>query len=300
MCMTLRKACGDRNSALRPGRLLAIAFAAASLGGCTVEPLRDTEPLLKRPHMSAGSVVLDAFVARFPSADPKLNGPAWREIDELRLPAAVRRRLLANGFRVGVLTGQLPDELTELLSLADTGTLPGEVHTLQAAELAKPPRVVRGHFQLAPGMRKELPLGPTRDELPVLLGDAAGGSSGETYRDAQTLLAVRSHPLPDGRVRLDITPEIAHGQWTRRWDMDEQGVFHVGGGRTSRVFEHLRFEVVLAPGHTLVMSTAPSRQASVGGEFFSEPSGDQMLLLVRLSQTQHDGALTSSADQKGE
>jgi len=194
---------------------------------------------------------------------------------------------------------QLPSELSELLDLAGQTALPGEIHQVKVTDLAHRPTVMRGHFQLRAGARKELALGQHHDELPVLLRDATGHVSGKTYRQAQPIFAVKAHPLADGRVRLELVPEISHGNYRQRWAMDSQGVLRLDPGHESRALDDLKLEATLSPGHMLVLSTMPSRQGSLGCHFFSETSDQgtqQTLLLVRLSQTQHDGEFDRQVD----
>ncbi|HLA84475.1 MAG TPA: hypothetical protein VJL29_06755, partial [Thermoguttaceae bacterium] len=124
--------------------------------GCAAPLMRHAEPLLRQPRMSPDSVVLDVFLLKCPFGDPELNGPAWSQIDEQPFPADLRRHLLANGFRAGVLTGRLPDELATRLEVADDQPLPGETTPLKLDQLAEEPAVLRGHFQLRAGARKEL------------------------------------------------------------------------------------------------------------------------------------------------
>ena len=148
---------------------LAVCLMLFIVKGCTPLPKPDVESLLKQPPMSPDSVVLDVFFVRFPFGDPEINGPAWREIDEQHFSADCRRRLLSNGFRAGVLAGQLPSELSALLDLAGQQALPGEIHQVKATDLVNRPTVMRGHFQLRAGAQKEFALGQHHDELPVLL-----------------------------------------------------------------------------------------------------------------------------------
>ena len=51
---------------------------------------------------------MEIIWARFPANDPVLDDAAWREIDETQIEPAVRRELLNNGLRAGVIGGSLP------------------------------------------------------------------------------------------------------------------------------------------------------------------------------------------------
>ena len=69
--------------------------------------------------MSPDSVVLEMFFVRFPFGDPAVNEKLWEEIDEQQFPPELRERLARNGFRAGLVSGQMPDELSKLMQLSD-------------------------------------------------------------------------------------------------------------------------------------------------------------------------------------
>jgi hypothetical protein len=242
---------------------------------------------------------LDVFFVRFPFGQPEINGPAWQGVDEQHFSADCRRRLLSNGFRAGILAGQLPSELSELLELAGQQKFPGEIHNLQANNLAHQPKVMRGHFQLRAGAQKEFALGQYHEQLPILLCDSSGKVSGKTYSQVRPMFVAKAHPLADGRVRLELVPKITHGKYSQRWATDTQGALRLDPGHESITFDDMKLEATLSPGHMLLLSTIPSRQGSLGSHFFSETHNgttQQTLLLVRLTQTQHDGEFDRQVD----
>ena len=62
-------------------------------------------------------------------------------------------------------------------------------------------------------------------------------------------------------------------------------------GRSREVFDRLAAQATLAPGEMLVFSSLPEREGSLGHYFFTEEHSGQLeqkLLVIRLSQTQHD------------
>ncbi|NLE36813.1 MAG: hypothetical protein GX621_02180 [Pirellulaceae bacterium] len=282
----------------RAATVLVCLLLTVGLSGCSPIDLvhRPGQSLLRQPRMASDSVVLDIFVVRFPFGDPAINGPAWREIDEQHPPIEYRRRFLANGFRAGVLAGQVPTELSQLLNASGNQLLPGEMSQLTAEELVKGPTVLRGHFQLRSGVAKELVVVEDADDLPIAIHDAKGDRSEQTYCRPEFLFAVRAEPISDGRVRLELVPEIHHGNYSQRWTTDEQGVLRLNPGRDTSSFDDMKIEAVLSAGQMLVLSTMPSCPGSLGHHFFSEPSGNQKLILVRLSQTQHDGEFDQKAN----
>ncbi len=101
---------------------------------------------------------------------------------------------------------------------------------------------------------------------------------------------MKSFPQPDGRVRLELVPELHHDQPRQRW-VGNQGMFHLDASRPKRVFDDMTMSADLAPGAMLVLSSLPNRPGSLGHHFFTENGErlEQKLLIVRLSQTQHDG-----------
>ena len=105
------------------------------------------------------------------------------------------------------------------------------------------------------------------------------------------LFAVKAFPESDGRVRLELVPEVQYGRARQRWVGDNQGMLRFEPSRERRVFERMAFDAILSPGHMLVMSSLPTRPGSVGHHFLTEcgtGNEEQKLLIVRLSQTQHD------------
>ena len=76
--------------------------------------------------MSPDSVVLEIFFIRFPFGDTAVNEKLWEEIDEQQFSPELRERLARNGFRVGLISGQIPIELSKLLELSDKPIPTGE------------------------------------------------------------------------------------------------------------------------------------------------------------------------------
>ena len=268
--------------------LLLPVLLALAPAGCTNPAVEGSSPLAPA-QMSPDSCVLEISFVRFPFGDPEVNDQLWREIDEQHFPADVRRRLARNGFRLGLLHGQVPDTLAELLELEDTPQPPTAANEVDVAALASASPPVRRHLQIRAGGRKEIIASGLYDELPVLIAEP-GRLGGQTYRQAQALLAVKTYPQADGQVRVELVPELHHGEPRQRW-VGQQGMWRLEAGKARRVFEEMGFSATLAPGSMLVLSSLPSRPGSLGHHFFTEDTGqlEQKLLLLRLAQTQHDG-----------
>jgi len=264
-------------------------FCAAACSGCRhlAEPVGKSP--LKPAHMSADSVALEVFFARFPFGEAEPNGPLWADVDEMHLPAEVRQRLARNGFRVGLVGGQVPTSLVKLMELKDKPAPRPRSLENRVVDLEHEPRVVRRYMELRPGVRTDVVASDIHDELSVLLCGPAG-VEGETFRSAQAVLVVRAFPERDGRVRIKIVPEIQHGESKLRY-VGSQGALRIEPGRAKRAFDDLAVEAVLAPGHMLILSTLLDRAGSLGHRFFTQNTDghvEQKLLVIRLAQTQHD------------
>jgi hypothetical protein len=274
-------------------RLLLSAFAL-SIAGCAwiaPQPRHLDATILKPAQMAPGSVVLDVFSIRLPAGDPDLGSRVWEEVDEQHFPVEVRRQLEKNGFRAGILAGQIPPSLSRLLDLKGKPSAAGEVQQVKIADLVTTARVSSQHMQTHAGQRYEIAASGVIEKMPVLVSES-GETRGLTYEEAQGIFALHVDPQADGRVQLELVPEIHHGQNRQHW-VGDQAIFRLETGRPKRAFEELKLAAVLSPGAMLLLGSQPNRQGSLGHYFFLENNGrddrlDQKLILVRLCQTQHD------------
>jgi hypothetical protein len=112
-------------------------------------------------------------------------------------------------------------------------------------------------------------------------------------------------PGGDGRTRLQLTPEVEHGELKNRW-VPVDGALMNQVGKSRQVYDQLRLELQLAAGQTLVLGAMPE-PGGLGQHFFTlhDPTPRRTLLLVRVAQTQQDDLfqknelrqeLTSQAD----
>lgn len=273
---------------MRPlsGRTRWLLLAVLALAGCT-GPLKKGGAMLKPPQMSPDAVVLDVFFVRFPFGDEEVNEQLWQEVDEQHFPAEVRKRLAQNGFRVGLVGGQIPISLSKLLELKDKPAPTGGPGEIALADLGAEPRVERRHMPLRAGVRGQIVASEVYGQLPVLIS-APGELCGQTYSQAQGMLAVTARPLSDGQVRLEVVPELDHDQPRQRW-VGDQGMLRLDMSRPKRVFDDLGISGTLPPGAMLLISSLPSRPGSLGHHFFTanKDHPEQKLLVIRLAQTQH-------------
>jgi hypothetical protein len=280
----------DRN--LRQAVLLSIvAFVVASAAlGCHWGPQNAPkgESLLKPVGLAEDGVQLEIISVHFSQHDDELNGSMWKEIDEQQLPTAARRALAENGFRVGMVNGQLPPALMRLLTEAEKK--PATI-TEAAARLEQTSPVSRQQMQLHSGWKGEIIASNIYPEVPLFTTEQ-GSVSGHTYRQAQGILAAKTKALGDQRVTVCLTPELQYGQEQQTW-VSEDGRLMPQSGKPKHVFEHLAFDTTLATNQMLVLTALPERGGTLGHYFFTEPQGAsddarQKLIVIRLAKTRYD------------
>jgi hypothetical protein len=282
----------------RATMLTAIALAAAlEVAGCHWAPssVPHGESLLKPVDLADDGVKLEIISVRCSPHDDELNGSMWNEIDEQQLALPVRRALAENGFRAGVVSGQLPPALAKVLAEAEKQ--PASV-TEAAARLEQTSPVSRQQMQLHSGWRGEIIASNIYPELPLFTSEQ-GDLSGRTYRQAQGILAAKAKALGDRRVSLHLVPELRYGQEQQSW-ISEDGRLLPQAGKPKHVFERLAFDTTLAADQMLVLTTLPERGGTLGHYFFTEPqsAADQVrqkLIVIRLAQARYDDLFTSTA-----
>ena len=281
--------------------MLVLVAGLTTASSCS--PLRpEGKSLLGRLQAPPDSVALEIFFIRVPFGQPGANQTLWQQVDEQQLPTDLRRRLAENGFRAGLISSQPPEVLSKLMELKDKpAPSPDKVSRLKIAEMDQEPRVVRRFLQLRSGKRSEIVASDVYDELPVLTREP-GGVCGRTYPKAQGLLALQALPEADGRVRLDLVPEVHYGETRQRYVGDGAALL-LEAGRARKVFDELTITAVLPPGHMLLISSLDTRPGSLAHQFFTCKSNgrlEQKLLLIRLAQAQPDALFDSGKELAGD
>lgn len=263
------------------------AFGGAGLCGCAqwVEPKQDVARL-PRAQMFPDSVGLEVAFVRLPVSDIATYDSIWAEADEQHFSADSRRELVANGMRVGLLNSQLPIALRQLL---DTETNPLEERSEDVATSDGDTNRANRRFQCRAGRPAKICVSRTYPTLSALVVED-GDLHGSQLTKALCLLRLKPYPQGDGRVRLDITPEVEHGELKQSWVGGEAGSLMQRSSRDRLVLDKLKFVGTLAPGQVLLVSTLTNPKG-LGAQFFTETAGgtvERTLLAIRLSQTQYD------------
>lgn len=269
---------------------LVLATVAA---GCARMP--KSSSLLDAPA-AADHVALELFFVSMPPGDSAVSQGLWSSVDEQAIDLSVRRRLAANGFVVGRVGGQLPTAVTDLLQVSDdapmqpvdqptviVGTKAPVVHRklIDVYQIDTPNRIV------VTGERER------HAKLVVLYRDEEEGGAvrGQTLPNARGSFLTKVLPQPDGRVKLDIVPEIEYGEPRRDFAPGEGGALTMLVAPPRQTYDGLRLAVSLLPGEMLVFGCRSDRPGSLGQQFLTERQSDalnQVVVLMRVLQGKSD------------
>jgi hypothetical protein len=268
---------------------LAICLAACA-SGCTFidrHAAAESRTPLGKTSPSPDSVTLEIFFARAAMGDPALNGGLWNEIDEQRLPAEFRRKLAENGFRAGVVGSHVPDDLARILTLSDKPTV--KTDEPEPIKLDEEPNVTLRRLQARAGKRNEVLCSGMYEELPFLARDERQ-LRGRTFLQADGRFALKVFPETSNQVRIELTPELHHGEQQPRW-VGSDGVLRLDAGKPREIFDELCSRITLAPGEMLVMTCLANRPGSLGHYFFTQATSERMsqkLLVLRVVDAGED------------
>jgi hypothetical protein len=286
----------------------ALALALMAPSGCLFDHRARAEKstLLKRPRLAPHSVVMEVFAVHFRRDDHELYRAIWQEVDEQTLPPDIRRRLGENGFRAGVVAGHLPQSVQRILELHSRPTPEQDPEAAQVNVVTFDgrPTVRIQQMQLPARRRGEIAASSVHPfAAPLIYED--GQLRGETFEQCQGMIALKAIPDNDGRVRLEVVPELHYGEPQRRFTSSE-GVLNLETGRPRKTFANLTHELTLASGDLYVLGSSHAKQGSLGDYFFTADSGNpssgtspesassggtshSKLVFVRLAYTQNDG-----------
>jgi hypothetical protein len=293
----------------RPARLASLTLARLVLagwlvlaagGGCAKLPSHAKRPIGgARPP---GGVALELFFVRYRAGDASVNTPLWSSVDDQQLPVDLRRRLAANGFLAGTLAAQPPPVIERLLNLDEHAAVSD---TPPVIDPSRPSKVKHRLLEIyrreassqivLKGDKEPLP------ELTVLYSDEQA-VRGRTFENAKGVFVTKVEPQPDGRVTLQLTPEIEYGE-ARQKMSPRDGGYTMSFVAPHKTFDDLRLSVTLSPGEMLVVGCRDDRLASLGYQLFTQrddESLDQVLLLVRLAHAGSSELFADGVPESGE
>lgn len=262
-------------------RSLLVGLLIGVLAGCsTSRPERTTSWMQQLNGPSGSDVVhLDVALLEVPLSDVYVSEGLWEVADEQVVPMESKAMLEDNGFRVGQIGGLPPVGLQERLT--------------SERSCVNPRRL-----QLRSGKATTLALGPTAGRLQFQLRQD-GEETPMALEQAQSSLAVVPSLTREGRVRLQFTPQVKHGETSLNfkpasdrsgWTLQEQ--------RPEETFAALRWEVTLSPNEYIVVGAA-DHPTSLGHQSFIRPNERvpvQRLLVIRAGRLSAATASTLAAE----
>lgn len=266
--------------ALLPGLLPAL------LVGCiTSEPARTTSWLkgLKTFQGPVGGdvVIMDVALVEQPIGDHYINQELWGIADEQVIAIERKPQLEDNGLRIGQMGGIPPAGLQALL--------------LSERSCANPRRI-----QLRAGHPTTLKLGPTLTQCQFQVHED-GRQRNVALEQAQCTLQVTPTLTPNGRTRLQFTPQVQYGEKSRlpKAVVDPAGVstWVIQEEQPAETFSQLSWEVTLEPNEYVIIGARYDRPDTLGSQCFickEPPAPAQRLLVIRTSRMRNDVATSNS------
>lgn len=266
-------------------QLAVTSLAVATWCGCAPFQTPDDVPgrILPPPRLPPDSVILEIGYAQLPLTDTADFEEVWKMADEQSLALELRQELTRNGLRCGVLGKNIPEKIRALM---DKKGLDQRSEDLETGDVEINRQTRR--LQCRAARRAKILCSKRYEELSLLTRDS-GAVRGEHLEQAQCLIALKPYPLGDGRVRLDLLPEVEHGELKQGW-VGGEGTLMQQISRKKITFDTLRLSLSIAPGQMIAISAADPPKG-LGEHFFVESIGGtpvRWLLFVRLALTQQD------------
>jgi hypothetical protein len=271
---------------------LALLSLAAS---CSLLEVDEKQPDAARKGLAKvladDRIAVEVFFVHVSPEDQSRIDDAWTLVDEQTLPLPVRQELAQHGFRVGVVGSQLPPAIDEIVrTQGSTATASQAQADISEAQ----PIVSRQELRLRPGKRGEIVPSPVHEKLTVMTWKDQE-LTGRTYESVQGKFRVHCQPQGDGRVRVELTPELHHGKPKRQWVGDD-GVWRLDTGQERVILDHLRITATVSPTEHLLIAAREQPLRSLGRDFLSSTNSGkavQKLLVVRLVQSEYDDTLAT-------
>jgi len=239
---------------------------------------------LKSVETAPESVTLEIFQVRIPVHDQVLTEELWSTVDEQRLDVELRRELVRNGFRAGVLSGTVPDVLARHLNLQSE--MPEVTSEQLITDLTADPKVFRRVIQL--NRRKATTIQATElQQKMFVMTKGEEGLKARNYDQVQAMYSLRAEAVAGQQVLVRLTPELQHGALLNRHTASTRGIFLMTPSREREIFDQLEVSTELAAGELLLVSCLSDVPSSLGQAFHAidrEGPAEHKLLLVRLLQ----------------
>jgi hypothetical protein len=265
--------------------VLSVCLLAGMASGCALlergsNSSEDREAkansLLKMPSPSVDAIQLDVLFVERPVGDPTLGNALWSRLDRVStLPASTLASLERNGFRFGVAPSDPPRTLQAALGMT------GEMVPRDESQ-AYGPSGSRTTRRSGEELSVDAWSGYSHCEISF---DRSGGPESNSYQNARCVFRVKVERVQDGWAKLEITPEIHHGEMRLRRFADEQNWSTRPSQLVDPQFDQ-KFTVELNLGEMVVLGAGDGDSTSLGHHFFRGGTTDsrtQRLLIIRLA-----------------
>lgn len=238
----------------------------------------NAEGVIPRIPRAANTVQLELMFVERPADDPLLgDDQLWAGLDTVTdVDPVVRKRLLANGLRIGHSSSTPNKAIESLLGLKSE-------HAGTAAPVD--PNKLTGRRVVRPsGSDTVVQTAPMRAAASVKI-TTDDGVRVKDYTLTRTVMRVKAERLQKGWARLEFLPEIHHGKRRLRPISTETGWRNETSQKVHRLYSQ-RFSLTLNVGDMAVITADRNLPDSLGGTFFmAGEQGEQIqrVLIVRLS-----------------
>jgi hypothetical protein len=276
-----------------PGLAIMVLVAVVD-GGCASwnRDSNDSNEVRLPPNpMMPRAVALEIAVAQIDQDQLETLETLWNQLDHQAIDLETRKRLDQNGLRAGVVPPKPPESLNQLLEdkPIDVSDLePWQQQFVRSGHNKQRRLILHERIQNGEGEAHQVPVS---DVLPVATWSVATFDSQSTGQGEQVRVFCKltTYPKGDGRVTIELVPEIHHGRQRPTIGVADEAFFFKNQ-QSVQVLNELKVMYSLRPGETLIMG--PNAQLSeLGGVMFGHGQRNDFwhrLLLIRLVRTQHD------------
>ncbi len=269
---------------MRRCRALLLALLIGAAAGCAGERSSSTSLLHRlRPFQGVtgpDAVQIDVALVQIPYGDAARYRELWTFLDEQAVALDKKSALEENGFRVGRVGANPPEELLELVSQRRSCPDPRRVQMLAGKD--------ERAFDLGPVLHKA--------SLEIIRGEQ---SMPVELEDALCCLGVTPVAAEDGRTRLQIVPKVKQTRgplgwlprpdrsgWTRQFEPVAEKIADLG------------WEVTMAPGEYLVIGAREDKPGTLGHQAFVRPDEGVPVKRLLVLRTWREGGGPKLAERE--
>ncbi len=230
------------------------------------------------PQLRDG-IRLDVFRVDRPVGDPRIGESMWKAVSQGgSLDPATIRHLNESGFRFGTVPTSPPLTLQSLY--LSTQSSPSERTLYNSFSVPSGEHAILELMQLPEGMKANIP--------------SPEGERPETLHAAKAVLRIRADKIVDGWARIEVVPEIHHGEILNRPVAGEREWLMQNSQRVEPLYQ-LKFHVELNRGEMAVVGLNDQAKTQIGRWFFrNQVEGPlERVMLIRLADVFSQAGLTS-------